>query len=105
MERRPGPKLNFEQRESIPKDVSTEFLSMGARDFSNFLRTQKEQDALSIKINWVDVMTARRVKAFLEDRVTCPDQKRFATIRATKEQKMQEPNVFSSGVEWEEIFT
>jgi len=51
-----------------------------------------------IVIDWVDVPTARRLKAFLEDTSALSKQKRSATIRATQAQHDQEMNVFSSGL-------
>jgi len=83
---------------------------MPAMEFLDFLRTQRREPALSITIDWDDSMgvwTLRRLKAFLEDIV--PQQKRHATVRATKEQK-EGPilsqrdcrNAFASGVKWEE---
>lgn len=91
------------EKEPIPKDISSEFLSMDSFKFMDFLRTQRNEPSLSIIISWVDVPTARRLKAFLEDFQTRGKQKRFATIRATNEQMEQEMNVFSSGVKWVKV--
>lgn len=93
---------NFE-KEPAPKDISQEFLSLDVFDFKDFLRTQKDELALSINIDWIDIPTARRLKAFLEDSKALGRQKRLATIRATKEQYQQELNVFASGVKWIQI--
>lgn len=87
----------------IPKDISAEFLNLDSSDFRSFLRTQRKEPALSIKIDWVDVPTARRLKAFLEDSSALGKQKRSAVIRATKEQHAEELNVFESEVEWEKV--
>lgn len=84
----------------VSKDISSEFLGMDAFAFSNFLRTAKNEPSLSITIDWKDVPTARRLKAFLE---SGRGQKRSATIRATEEQWEQELNVFASGVKWGKI--
>jgi hypothetical protein len=88
---------NKKEHGPVPKDISKEFLSMGWQEFKNFLDTQKNEPALSIVIDWKDVPTARRLKAFVEK------EGRSATIRATKEQFDQEWNVFSSGVKWEKV--
>lgn len=91
------------EHEPAPKDISNEFKNMPWDDFNNFLQNQQEQPALSITIDWVNVPTARRLKAFLEDFSKPAGQKRSATIRATQEQHDKEMNVFSSGVKWEKI--
>lgn len=85
-----------------PRDISQEFSTMEVFDFLDFLRTLKNEPALEITADWKDIGTARRLKAFLETNKP-QGQKRIATIRATEEQKMQEPNVFSSGVKWEKV--
>jgi hypothetical protein len=86
-----------------PKDISTEFLSLDSLEFRKFLREQRKEPALSIAIDWVDIPTARKLKAFLEDFGVLGKQKRSATIRATQEQHDQEVNVFASGVKWEKV--
>lgn len=91
------------KEETIAKDISDEFLKMDTFDFLDFLRSLRNEPALSITIDWVDVPTARRLKAFLEDYRALGKQKRTATIRATGEQHDQERNVFASGVKWEKI--
>jgi|GEM_PF-563923 len=91
------------EHEITPKDISAEFLSMSGSGFWEFLRALRNEPALSITIDWVDVPTARKLKAFLEDFNAPSKQKRSAIIRATQEQYEQEPNVFSSGVQWEKI--
>ena len=88
------------EHEPSPKDISSEFLSMDTFEFMDFLRTQKKEPSLSITIDWKDVPTARRLKAFLE---SGRGQKRSATIRATDEQYNQELNVFASGVKREKV--
>ncbi len=80
-----------QEKEPIPKDISSEFLNMTVAEFLDFLRTQRKEPALSITIDWNDGMSEFipiRLKAFLED----PDcftwkQKRSAAIKATEEQK------------------
>lgn len=91
------------EHEPIPKDISAEFLSLSASEFMDFLRTQRKEPVLSIVVDWKDVSTARRLKAFLEDFSALGKQKRSATIRATEEQHDQEMNVFASGVKWEKV--
>ncbi|MBU1146033.1 hypothetical protein KKD80_00590 [Patescibacteria group bacterium] len=86
-----------------PRDISAEFLAMDSVDFLHFLRTLREAKALTIKIDWKDIFVARKLKAFLDDPRKPLEQKRFATIRATKDEHDQELNVFCSGVEWEEV--
>ena len=88
------------EHEPAPKDISAEFLSMDTFEFMDFIRTQKNEPSLSITIDWKDVPTARRLKAFLE---SGRGQKRSATIRATDEQYNQELNVFASGVKREKV--
>ncbi|TAL50140.1 hypothetical protein EPN81_03690 [Patescibacteria group bacterium] len=90
------------EHEPKPHDVSQEFLRMDVFEFEDFLRTLRNEPALSITIDWKDVPTARRLKAFLEDsRAKMRGQKRTATIRATESQYYQELNVFASGVKRE----
>lgn len=97
-------KLNLKiEKESVPKDISEEFLSMDPFEFMDFLRTLRNEPALSITIDWEDIYTARRLKAFLEDFQALGKQKRTATIKATEEQYQEEPNVFASGVKWEKV--
>ena len=92
------------EHEPTPHDISQEFLSMDVFVFQDFLRTLRDEPALSITIDWKDVGTARRLKAFLEDmRAKSRGQKRTATIRATEAEYMQELNVFASGVKWEKV--
>jgi hypothetical protein len=77
---------------------------MDSISFKKFLKENKREPHLHIEIDWIDIPTARRLKAFLEDSNTWKwKQKRTASIRATREQKNQESNVFESGVEWIEI--
>jgi len=90
------------EQEHIPKEISQEFLVMESTEFRSFLKTLQNEPILSITIDWVDVMTARKLKAFLEDPYK-GSQKRFATIRATDAQHLQELNVFGSGVKWEKV--
>ncbi len=68
------------EKESKPKDISSEFLAMDSIDFYDFLRTLKEEPALAIKIDWKDIFVARKLKAFLDDPRKPIEQKRFATI-------------------------
>jgi hypothetical protein len=91
------------EHEPASKDISDEFKNLPWHEFRNFLRTLRKEPSLSITIDWVDVPTARRLKAFLEDFSTLGNQKRSATIRATQEQHDQEMNVFASGVKWEKV--
>ncbi len=92
------------EKDPAPKDISAEFLSMSSVEFSDFLKSQRKEPTLSIEIDWTDVPTARRLKAFLEDsRAYDWKQKRSAKIRATEEQYKQELNVFASGVLWQKV--
>jgi len=83
------------------KDISSEFITMDPVEFRAFLRKNRKEPALSIAIDWIDIHTARKLKAFLES--AKDGQERTATIRATEEQHKQEPNVFESGVKWERV--
>ena len=91
------------EQEPAPKDISSEFLNMSVSEFMNFLRTQRKEPSLSITIDWVNVPTARKLKAFLEDFSALGKQKRSATIKATEDQYKQELNVFASSVKWERV--
>ncbi len=91
------------EQEPAPKNISSEFLNMSVSEFMDFLRTQRKEPSLSITIDWVNVPTARKLKAFLEDFSALGKQKRFAAIRATEDQYKQELNVFASGVKWERV--
>lgn len=92
------------EREFSPRDISHEFLNMEVFEFQDFLRSLRDVPVLSITIDWKDVPTARRLKAFLEDmRAKSSGQKRIATIRATEDEYSQELNVFASGVKWEKV--
>ncbi|MBI4086295.1 MAG: hypothetical protein HY433_03615 [Candidatus Liptonbacteria bacterium] len=85
----------------VPKDISREFSDMDVFGFIEFLHTQRREPALSIEVDWKNPDNAKRLKAFLESKST--GQKRFAAIRATKEQYNQAFNVFASGVKWIEV--
>ena len=89
--------------ESLPLDVTNEFLNLDIFEFSSFLRTVRKEPSLSIKVDWKDANTGRRLKAFVEDMNALGKQKRIVTIRATEEQKKEEPNVFASGIKWEKV--
>lgn len=54
-----------EQGESLPKDISNDFMTMSAMDFLDFLRNQRKEPELSITIDWQGVNSARRL-TFLE---------------------------------------
>ena len=90
----------LEEIRPASQDVSAQFLSMDATEFRDFLRTMRKEPSLSITIDWIDVATARRLKAFLEDFSALGNQVRTAAIRATRTQHDQELNVFASGVQW-----
>jgi hypothetical protein len=94
--------------EQIPEfiDVSKEFLERDTWEFSDYLRTIRKVPELKLSVDLSTmedriqfIGTARRLKAFLESKA--PNQKRSAKIIATEEQRNWEPNVFSSGVEFE----
>ncbi len=74
---------------------------MDVMTFLNFLDTLKNEPVLSIITNWTDIGHARRLKAFIED--PSRNQKRVASIRATRRQNDEEMNVFASGVKWIEV--
>jgi hypothetical protein len=93
------PTPEFEQ---AAKDVTAEFLAMDYSSFKEYLKTIQSEPAISITINWDGIKMARKVKAFIEKDLP-GGPKRYASIRATKAQKDQEPNVFTSGVQWIEV--
>lgn len=79
------PKTESEQKESLPKDITSEFLSMRGAEFMDFLRKQRKEPALSITIDWDDQLggsTLIRLKGFLDDSdaLSC-GQKRSAVVR------------------------
>ena len=83
----------------VTKDISTEFITMDALLFLDFLRQQRKEPSLAITVNWTDAVTANRLKAFLEG--STANQVRTATIRATEAQHLEAANAFASGVKWE----
>lgn len=96
--------MTIEKNEIQPLDISQEFLNMSPDDFYSYLRQLRNEPILVIEIDWVDKYTARRLKAFIEDSDALRrKQKRIASIRATKEQFMEDPNAFASGVKWIEV--
>ena len=102
---------NFENPQSLEnqgRDVTAEFMNPDDNfNFHSFLRSVRSEPLLKIRADLTEtkdqrefVFIARRAKAFLE--ATKPEgQQRNAFIRCTKSQMAWEPNVFSSGVEWE----
>jgi len=100
-----NPKIEIKKEEEpIPKDISKEFLEMEIHEFLAFLRSLRNEPALSIVIDWQGIWKARRLKAFLEEYdALIKGQKRTAAIRATEEQHKEELNVFASGVKWIKI--
>ncbi len=92
---------NWEAAKENPKDISDNFSSLGVLEWQDFLRTQRHEKSLSITVDWTDEYAAKRLKAFLEQKPA--GQFRFATIRATEEQKNLAVNVFQSGVKWEKV--
>lgn len=91
-------------REEPSADISEEFMRMDAFDFLDYLRSRRNDPQLKISVDFTGladedqfIAQARRIKAFLD---MAKGQKRQASIRCTEEQKMWEPNVFSSAVEW-----
>lgn len=104
------------EQEPQPKDISNDFLTMEIMEFDTLLRNLRNEPILSIAIEWDDSnpklteWTLVRLKAFLETKNYQIDQKRFATVRATEEQKNGPilskgncPNTFASGVKWEKV--
>lgn len=91
-------KTTAQEKDPQPRDVSAEFAQMSSTDFFDFLRTLENEPNLSIVADWEDEWRARLLKAFVE--APSPGQKREASIRATKEERDREKNVFASGVKW-----
>lgn len=86
-----------------PKDIGQEFVSMSHAEFRDLLQGLRAERFLVLNADLSHISDqsefkakARQVKAFVE---TLSDtQKRSASIKATKEQVIWEPNVFSSNV-------
>jgi len=92
------------EREPTLRDISQEFQNMSVMEFLDFLKTLRDEPALSIAVDWSGPGHAKRLKAFLEDmRAKSRGQKRAATIRATEDEYEQALNVFASGVKWEKV--
>jgi hypothetical protein len=87
--------------EDQPKDITNEFETMDPVEFMSFLRSLRNESSLSITTDWKSVWTPRRLKTFIDE--TPSNQKRFAIVRASREQYEQDVNAFQSGVKWEEI--
>jgi hypothetical protein len=71
----------------------------------SFLREKLREDAslrFNIVANWVNVNTVRGAKAILDSWASRLNIDSF-TVRATREQYLQDPNAFESGIRWEEI--
>lgn len=93
---------NLENKiENQPKDITQEFETMDSVEFMGFLRSLRNEPILSITTDWKSVRTPRKLKAFVDEAPL--NQKRSATVKATKEQYEQDVNAFQSGVKWEEI--
>lgn len=103
------------EQETQPKDISNEFLNLSTSEFLDFLRQHRKEPSLSITISWDDTddrlseFTLIRLKAFLEDPDALGKQKRYATVKATEEQKNGPilsksncRNAFASRVKWEQ---
>jgi len=93
--------LQEQTKESKPKDISHDFITMDVYDFVKFIKECRNEPFLSIAIDWRDVSTARRLKAFVDQ--ASRNQRRVAKIRATRSQMNLDVNAFASGVEWEEV--
>lgn len=79
-------------------DMSEEFKTLDTFDFLDEVDRHRRAKEITITVDWTSKNAARRLKAFLES-AEFP-QKRFAAIKATVQQKMEELNVFGSGVKW-----
>ncbi len=88
-------------QEITPKDISHEFEIMDELEFARFLRTVRDKQELSIITDFNNINTVRKLKAFVD--VPSPNQRRFAIVKATREQYEQDVNAFQSGVKWEEV--
>ncbi|HNZ86287.1 MAG TPA: hypothetical protein PLD95_01180 [bacterium] len=93
---------NLENKiENQPRDITREFETMDTVEFIGFLRSMRGEPSLSITTDWKGVRTPRSLKAFVDS--APPNQKRYATVNATREQYEQDVNAFESGVKWKEI--
>ncbi len=93
-------------QEITPKDISHEFETMDSLEFRAFLRSIRNIPSLSITTDFKSVNTPRSLKAFIDEcegPAKSKGQKRFATVRATREQFEQDVNAFESGVKWEKV--
>ena len=108
-------------QEKPPRDVSAEFQECmqaphGVFKFLDFLRTLRKEPTLLLRVDLSIVedeveftQRAKFLKGFKESKEG--SQKRISIIRATRRQRYGEKkkslgwaaNVFSSGVEWEEV--
>lgn len=97
--------------EPIKNELSPEALGQkfNAEDFSVFtkdLRQKVKENPnirFSITADWTTVQKARSAKALFDQYSLKLNIDSF-TIRATRQQKDEDVNVFESGVSWEEIF-
>jgi hypothetical protein len=79
-------------------DLSTEFLELDALALLDRLDEARDAKNVVITVDWMNVSAANRLKAFLES--AAPGQTRSASIRATRSQKSEAANAFSSGICW-----
>lgn len=99
---------NLEYAESsnvVDPEMLGELFNRDPYELVSFLREKLREDAslrFNIVANWVDVNTVRAAKAILDSWASRLNIDSF-TVRATREQYMQDPNAFESGVRWEEV--
>lgn len=97
--------VNAESSNEFDPEMLGELFNRDPYELVSFLRSKLREDAslrFNIVANYVDVNTARGAKAILDQYGPRLNIDSF-TVRATREQYMQDPNAFESGVRWERI--
>jgi hypothetical protein len=94
--------------EQVPEkvDISQKFLTLDGSDFNDYLRAMRNVPLLHIEVDISNmpndamfISKMRILKAFLEYKPR--QQERTVKVTGRPEQRSWEPNVFSSGVEFE----
>lgn len=96
---------SIENSEFNPEVLGSKFNEMDSVDFIDDLRQKVKANPsvrFSIVAPWVDMNKARAAKGILDQYATRLNIDSF-TIRATRQQYMEDVNAFQSGVKWEEV--
>lgn len=94
-----------ESSDQLDPEMLGELFNRDPYELISFLRNKLREDSslkFNIVANWVDVNTVRGAKAILDQYGSRLNIDSF-TVRATREQYLQDVNAFESGVDWEEI--